>query len=115
MLTKLPAYRFRRTHLEGFFWIASLIALASFSPGEEGHASLCLISNLDLGFCPGCGLGHSIAWFFRGELYNSFHAHPLGIPAVIILLHRIYIIFKADILLSKTQDHGKNFSNDSGN
>lgn len=108
-------YQFKRKHLEGFFWIASLIALASFSPGEGGHASLCLISNLDLGFCPGCGLGHSIAWLFRGELHNSFQAHPLGIPAVIILLHRIYIIFKADILLNKTQDYGKNFSNDSGN
>ncbi|MCA1745114.1 MAG: DUF2752 domain-containing protein [Bacteroidales bacterium] len=53
-----------------------------------------MVKNLNLGFCPGCGLGTSISWLFRGQLSQSFASHPLGIPAVGILVHRIWTIFK---------------------
>lgn len=45
---------------------------------------------MGISWCPGCGLGHSIAYLFRGDLRNSFHEHWLGVPAVFIILYRIY-------------------------
>lgn len=44
---------------------------------------------------PGYGLGHSISFLFRGDLYQSMEAHYLGPLAVLIILHRIlYLFFK---------------------
>jgi Protein of unknown function (DUF2752) len=45
-------------------------------------------------WCPGCGLGHSIAFLLHGDIRNSFHAHWLGIPALVIILYRIYDLVK---------------------
>jgi hypothetical protein len=95
MHATLQKYQFKRAHLEGFFWMAALLVLALHSPLDQGHSSLCLAKNLDIGFCPGCGLGTSISWLFRGNLSQSFASHPLGLPAVIILIYRIYTIFKS--------------------
>ncbi len=94
-------YTFKRAHLEAFFWLSAIIALALTNPAKEGHASLCLIKNTGLGFCPGCGLGHAISWLFRGEVIESFRSHPLGIPAVLILLVRSIKLLKNDITLSR--------------
>lgn len=101
MQAYLLKYQFKRRHFEGFFWMAAILALALHSPLDQGHTSLCLAKNLDIGFCPGCGLGTSISWLFRGNLSQSFTSHPLGIPTVVILVHRIWIIFK----LPKTITH----------
>ncbi len=90
------SYKFRVKHIEAWFWITAITILAFTNPTDQGHSSLCLIKNLNLGFCPGCGLGHSIAWFFRGEFLESFKTHPLGIPAIIILLLRSYNLLKQD-------------------
>jgi len=86
-------YIFVRRHLEAFIWIAALIVLAVSSPVDT-HYSLCPLHNLGFDWCPGCGLGHSISWLFRGDIEQSFHAHPLGIPALIIILLRIISIFR---------------------
>ncbi|MEN8224828.1 MAG: DUF2752 domain-containing protein [Bacteroidota bacterium] len=56
--------------------------------------SLCPFHNLGFHWCPGCGLGHSISWLFRGDIVQSFHAHPLGIPAVLVLSIRVFNIFR---------------------
>jgi hypothetical protein len=48
-------------------------------------------------WCPGCGLGHSIAYFMHGDIYHSFHAHWLGIPAFFIICHRIYVLIKLNV------------------
>jgi hypothetical protein len=45
-------------------------------------------------WCPGCGLGHSIAFLLHGDVRNSFHAHWLGIPALLIILYRIVDLVK---------------------
>lgn len=86
-----------RSWFEAFVWIAGLTLMAVMSP-TDGHASFCPFNAAGLGFCPGCGLGHSIAWLFRGEFFQSFHAHPMGIAAVAILLWRIIVIFKKPII-----------------
>lgn len=83
----------KRNYFEAAIWILALILLA-FTPLEGEHYSLCVFHNLGIGFCPGCGLGHSITYFFHGNIEASFYAHPLGIPAIAILCYRIFSIFK---------------------
>jgi hypothetical protein len=92
MITLNKILRFLRFNLEGIIWITALILLAFMEPTCQHH-SLCPFNALGLGFCPGCGLGHSISYFFRGDFANSFQAHPLGIFAVVMLLYRSTSIF----------------------
>jgi hypothetical protein len=77
------------------------------TPGCDPHYSFCVFKFLGLKFCPGCGLGHSISYLFHGDIPASFSAHPLGIFAVIVLMCRIYNLFRIHIF-SKTikQYHG---------
>jgi len=85
---KLPKYS------EAIIWILGIILMAISNPYESSHYSLCLIKNSGLGFCPGCGLGHSIGFLARGEILLSFKSHPLGIFAILVLSYRIFRIFK---------------------
>ena len=89
--------------LEGFIWIASLFYLAFFINPYEAHFTICPLSNLGFEHCPGCGLGNSIALIFRGQFAQSFESHILGIPALLIIFHRIFslVIFN----LRKTKSH----------
>ena len=43
-------------------------------------------------WCPGCGLGHSIAFLMHGDIKNSFHAHWIGMPALGIIVYRIVVL-----------------------
>lgn len=72
---------------EAILWLFALVLLAVMDPANN-HASLCPLSWTGIDFCPGCGLGHSIAFLFRGEWQQSFEEHPLGGFAVLILLYR---------------------------
>ncbi len=102
-------YIFIRRHLEAFIWIAALLTLAFSSPVDTCY-SLCPLANMGIDWCPGCGLGTSITWLFRGNFANSFHAHPLGIPAVIIIMFRIFSIFRKNRRY-KTYTHHKSIKN----
>jgi len=79
---------FRTVDPELLIWTAGLLILA-FYPFETGHFSVCPLKNLGFSFCPGCGLGMSLHYLFHLEFTNSFHAHPLGIFAFIIISLRI--------------------------
>jgi hypothetical protein len=81
-------------YFELIFWIAALISLALTNPGAQTHFTLCPLKLLGFTWCPGCGLGHAISFLFHGDIKSSFHAHWLGIPAVIVILHRIYVLAK---------------------
>ncbi|QCR25116.1 hypothetical protein C1N53_15730 [Pontibacter sp. SGAir0037] len=63
-------------------------------PGGEHLFSLCPFSWIDFWFCPGCGLGHAIAFLFRGEWVASWKAHPLGLPVLVVLLWRVLVIIR---------------------
>jgi len=89
-------WQFFRARFEAFVWMAGLLLMALMSP-TNGHASLCPIKATGLGFCPGCGLGHSISWLFRGGFEQSLHAHPLGMAAVVILIWRIVVIIRKPV------------------
>ena len=109
-LTGHMRYQFRKKHIEAFFWIAAITALALTNPESPGHFSLCPLKNAGIDFCPGCGLGHAISWLFRGELAASFKSHPLGIPAVVILLSRSFRLLKNDITTTQNIPKWKGFT-----
>ncbi len=75
--------------LEKLLWITALVFLIFVDPAKEQVFTLCLFHNLGIESCPGCGLGRSISYFYRGEISNSLSMHPLGIFAFFIILYRI--------------------------
>jgi len=77
---------------EALIWIGALIFLAANSPSYHQY-TLCPLDNLGFHYCPGCGLGRSIGYFFRLDPESSFYSHPLGIPAALLLLYRSIKIF----------------------
>lgn len=74
--------------LEAIIWIVGLLTLMIMDPTNE-HISICPFKNAGFDFCPGCGLGQSISLLVRGEFSKSFHAHPLGFIAIIVITARI--------------------------
>jgi hypothetical protein len=84
-------------YFELAFWIIALIALAFTNPAGPPHFSLCPFKALGITWCPGCGIGHSISWLFHGSINNSWHAHWLGVPALVIILYRIYTLAASNI------------------
>ncbi|MEO9886551.1 MAG: DUF2752 domain-containing protein [Balneola sp.] len=89
-----------KPHIEWLAFLVGLILMATLDPTIQG-TSFCLFDFIGIGFCPGEGLGHSIAWFFRGELGNAFEANLFGPFAVVILSMRILQIWK-DLINNKT-------------
>ncbi|QKJ33217.1 DUF2752 domain-containing protein [Mucilaginibacter mali] len=77
-----------RSNIELLFWVAALIALG-FSDPTQTHFVLCPLRLMGFTWCPGCGIGHAIAYLFHGNIAASWHAHWLGIPALAVLLYRI--------------------------
>lgn len=75
-------------HFELLCWTGALVALF-FLPENKSDTSLCVFSAMGFGKCPGCGIGHAMHYAMRAEWVTSFHHHPLGIVAVIIILNRI--------------------------
>jgi hypothetical protein len=96
-------------YFELAFWLSALIALALCNPSSQAHFTICPLKLMGLTWCPGCGLGHSISWLFHGDLKNSLHAHWLGIPAVVIIVHRIYVLGKEKVFLPPL--NGETFMN----
>ena len=78
---------------EPFLWLSALVMLAVIDPVPGGF-SLCPLRNLGITFCPGCGLGHSVSLLLHGDIVRSVQVHILGIPATVILLHRVYSMLK---------------------
>lgn len=92
---------FSLNNSEAFIWSAAIILLFFINISGESHFTLCPLKNIGLDFCPGCGLGSSIHHLLHLNFQDSYNAHPLGIFAVIILIHRIGVILKNNLLLKK--------------
>lgn len=79
---------------EGIIWITALVYLAFFNNPFQSHFTICPLSNAGFEHCPGCGLGNSVSFLFNGYFSESFDTHLLGIPAILIIVYRIYSIIK---------------------
>ncbi len=70
-------------------WAAGLLVLGVSNPDSDFHFTLFWPQWVFGIQSPGYGLGHSIAYLFRGDLAGSLDSHLLGVPVVIALTYRI--------------------------
>jgi hypothetical protein len=89
---------FFRKYFELIFWVAALTALGMSNPAAATHFTLCPFKLMGINWCPGCGIGHSIAYLLHGDIARSFQAHWLGIPALVVISHRIYVLCRLQLL-----------------
>jgi hypothetical protein len=92
---------FKKANLELFIWIAALLSLAFLNP-DNNQVSLCPLHFLGFHYCPGCGLGRSIALLFRGRFSESVTMHPLGSFAIAIIGYRIVQLSR--IAMKRSED-----------
>lgn len=71
--------------LEAILWTCGLLALFILEPVSRGGLDLCLLHRFGIAHCPGCGLGESIHHLLHGDIAASWRAHPLGLPAVLLI------------------------------
>lgn len=95
---------FKMIEWEALMWIIALVYLLFINPYEAGHFSFCAFKNLGIDFCPGCGLGRSIACLYNGDLSHSIEAHPLGLFALVIILYRIIKLIQRKYFSNKTKE-----------
>ena len=74
---------------EIWVWILALGALAWIDPSAPALVELCLLKAAGITWCPGCGLGHAIAFLLEGQWSRSWDAHPLGGPALLVIMHHV--------------------------
>lgn len=87
----------RRFPFELFFWMTALLLLGTsgiHKHANEPHFTLCPLANMGFDWCPGCGIGRSIAHLLQGDFKGSLNAHWFGIPALLIIVYRILILIK---------------------
>lgn len=94
-------------NFELLFWIAAILALAATNPALHGHFSLCIFKLAGISWCPGCGIGHAISWLLHGHVTNSLKAHWLGIPALAVIIHRIYCLIRRQMITFRQLKHLK--------
>lgn len=86
-------FKFLKDNFELTFWLTGLMYLISINPTND-HFTFCPLNQIGIDWCPGCGLGKSLSFIFHLDLLQSIKTHPLGIFALIIIIHRIYILTK---------------------
>lgn len=94
----------RKLDIEAMFWLSAFIYLTLIDPYTPKHLNMCLFNLVGIDNCPGCGLGKSISMIFHGDFAGSFNAHPLGIPAILLILKRIYTLIVNKINLSNKME-----------
>lgn len=85
--------KFIKAHSEWLVFFIGLVLMAFMDPSTKGF-SFCLLDMAGAPYCPGEGLGHSIAYFVRGDLEASLSANLFGPVAVVVLSLRILKIWK---------------------
>lgn len=82
-------------HFEWTALAAGLLLMAAIDPYGPREWGLCLLEWAGMSWCPGEGLGRSVALLVRGDLAASLQYHLMGIPAVSIMAGRIsYLIHR---------------------
>jgi hypothetical protein len=88
--------------LELCVWLGGIAALALMEPDGAHLFSFCPYNWVWAEGCWGCGLGHGIAYMFRGAWQASWQAHPLAGPAIFILLRRCVQLLQRQYLYHHT-------------
>ena len=90
-------------HFEWVALLGFLIMAAQLNP-ESTASTFCLFEKAGLSFCPGSGLGKSMAFTFRGNISESFQAHPAGAAAILIIMVRIGSILHRNKQSQQTEE-----------
>jgi hypothetical protein len=93
-------------HFEWIALLSGLILVALLDPFSQA-ASICPIDRMGFDFCPGCGLGRSVAFAARGNLEASLQSHPLGLFAIVVIVARIGAIFRRNYNINREKNHEK--------
>lgn len=88
------AKRFFKHHFEWVALLSGLIVMGMMNPYIDNGTTWCLLEQFGASFCPGEGLGHSIAYFFRGDVSNALEAHLMGPAAILIITSRVLYLLK---------------------
>jgi len=88
-------------HFEWAAMATALVLMALMNPYIDNGSSWCFFEMIGIPFCPGEGLGHSIAFTFRGDWSNALQANVAGPFAIIILVSRIGLLIKKNIISNK--------------
>lgn len=86
-----------KNYFEAAVFSTGLLLMAFMNPESTIGPDLCLFEQLGFSFCPGDGLGHSIAYTFRGDIYKALQANIIGPFSIIILGLRIGYLLKMNI------------------
>ncbi|WP_138429700.1 DUF2752 domain-containing protein [Fodinibius saliphilus] len=99
-----------RNYFEITAFSVGLILLALMDPEIANGPDLCLFEQVGITFCPGDGLGHSIAYTFNGDISNAMQSNILGPFAIIILVGRVGYLIHNKITNKKRNyiDYGPN-------
>lgn len=76
--------------------------MALLDPTSDAQ-TWCLLERTGFSYCPGEGLGRSIALAFRGDIWASFAMHPAGVAAILILSGRIISILQQNYTSNKAE------------
>ena len=79
----------RHVDREAAIWVVGLTVVALGNPESDFHFTIFWPYYVWGIESPGHGLGHSISYLFRGDVYQSAQTHLLGIPAVAIIAWRV--------------------------
>lgn len=91
-------------HFEWIALISGLLLMILLDPFTQAP-SICPLDRLGFDFCPGCGLGKSIAFAARGNVSASFQSHPLGLFAILVIISRIGSIFHRNYKFKKQAEN----------
>ncbi|MFA3782193.1 DUF2752 domain-containing protein [Melioribacteraceae bacterium 4301-Me] len=106
---KKTVYILKAIEWEAVLWLVGLIYLLLINPYQEQHFTLCPFRNIGITFCPGCGLGKAISFFYHGDVINSIRTHPFGIIAFFLISFRVIkLIFrtKNNLQLNTEENNG---------
>ncbi|MDZ7774001.1 MAG: DUF2752 domain-containing protein [Balneolaceae bacterium] len=92
-----PWKSFFRRHFEWCALAAGLLLMAAIDPYTAREGGFCLLEWAGMSWCPGEGLGRSVALLMRGDLAASLQMHFMGIPAVSIMGGRISYLVHLNI------------------
>lgn len=104
MLFKQIFKKFFFLHFEWLALASGLLLMALLDPASTAP-SMCPLDHLGFEFCPGEGLGRSVAYGFQGNLRASLQAHPAGLAAIVIISGRIIAIIRRNWYIKNQQNY----------
>ncbi len=90
-----------KLNMELIAWIIALFVPFFINPWASDHFSICFFKWIGIDWCPGCGLGKSMAFLYRGEWRLSFQSHWLGAVATLLLAYRVFNLLRKNFMLTK--------------